>query len=332
MRLLPALLVASVATLAACGNGDTSRSTDTTAVSAIESTAPVTSELPVTSEAPVSTVSETTNAPAPTADPSRPYELYVPTTYDGTTPMPLVMLLHGYGASAVIQEAYFQLQGLAESRGFIYVRPDGTTNALDKQFWNATPACCGFNSGVDDSTYLLDVITDISNAYNVDPRRVYVMGHSNGGFMSYRMACDHADRIAAIASLAGSTFATPADCAPSQPVSVLQVHGTDDQTIFYNGSEILGQAYPGATTTVDIWAGYDKCGAPSSTASPPLDIEQGIAGAETNVSTYTGCPTGIDVELWSVQGGGHIPAINSATTPYPMSSGIIDFLLAHPKP
>jgi len=327
MRILPALFVASLVTLAACGDGDTTRSADTAA--------PTTASTVPDTAAPTSTVADTTsntNAPAPTADPKRPYELYVPTTYDGTTAMPLVMLLHGYGASAVIQEAYFQLQGLAESRGFIYVRPDGTTNQLGKQFWNATPACCGFNTNVDDSTYLISVINDISNQYNVDPRRVYVMGHSNGGFMSYRMACDHADRIAAIASLAGSTFATTTDCDPAQPVSVLQVHGTADQTILYDGSEILGQEYPGAQTTASIWAGYDECGALSAKASPPIDVEQGIAGPETKVETYADCPAGIAVELWSVDGGGHIPAINTATTPYPLSAGIIDFLLAHPKP
>lgn len=325
MRLLPALFAASVITVAACSDA-TSRSADTSVPTA--STSPSTT-------APSTTVADTTNntnAPAPSADPSRPYEIYVPTSYDGTTPMPLVMLLHGYGASAVIQEAYFQVQGLAESRGFIYVRPDGTTNQVGKQFWNATPACCGFGTGVDDSTYLMNVIDDISNEYNIDPRRVYVMGHSNGGFMSYRMACDHADRIAAIASLAGSTFVNPSDCSPSQSVSVLQVHGTADQTILYAGSAILGQEYPSAEKTVSIWATYDQCSAAGAKDSPPIDVDQSIAGPETKVEGFTGCPTGIDVALWSVEGGGHIPAINTASTPYPLTEGIIDFLLAHPKP
>lgn len=321
MRLLPALLVASLVSVAACSDSGSSRSADTAAPStAAPSTAAPT------------TASDTSLAPAPTADPARPYEIYVPTSYDGTTSVPLVMLLHGYGASAVIQEAYFQVQPLAESRGFIYVRPDGTTNQVGKQFWNATPACCGFGTGIDDSTYLMNIINDVSNQYNIDPKRVYVMGHSNGGFMSYRMACDHADRIAAIASLAGSTFVKAFDCSPKEPVSVLQVHGTADQTILYQGSAILGQEYPSAENTVSMWANYDKCGTPSAKASPPLDVEQSIAGAETTVETFDKCPAGIDVELWSVKGGGHIPAINTASTPYPLTEGMIDFLLAHPKP
>lgn len=326
MRLLPALLAASALTLVACSDAGSGRSAD--------SVTPTSTTVADTA-APTTTVADTTNntnAPAPSADPSRPYDIYVPTTYDGTTPVPLVMLLHGYGASAAIQEAYFQVQGLAESRGFIYVRPDGTTNQVGKQFWNATPACCGFGTGIDDSTYLLDIINDVSAAYNIDPRRVYVMGHSNGGFMSYRMACDHADRIAAIASLAGSTFVNASDCTPSQSVSVLQVHGTADQTILYGGSAILGQEYPSAEKTVSMWATYDGCAAPSTKASPPIDVEQSIAGPETKVETFTGCPAGVDVELWSVEGGGHIPAINTATAPYPLTEGIIDFLLAHPKP
>ena len=138
--------------------------------------------------------------------------------------------------------------------------------------------------------------------------------------------------FAAVASLAGSTFVKASDCAPKQPVSVLQVHGTADQTILYQGSAILGQEYPSAENTVGLWANYDTCGAPSTKASPPLDVEQSIAGAETTVETFDKCPAGIDVELWSVKGGGHIPAINTTSTPYPLTEGMIDFLLAHPKP
>ncbi len=93
----------------------------------------------------------------------------------------------------------------AEKRGLLYAVPDGTTDTRGDRFWNATAACCNFyGSTVDDSTYLTEVIAAVSARYSVDPARVYLAGHSNGAFMSFRMACEHADLIAAIAVLNGA--------------------------------------------------------------------------------------------------------------------------------
>lgn len=326
MRRSTLLLVAAL-TLAACSDGGSATQSlvdNSTAASAAPTTATPTTAAPTTA-AP-------TTVPAPRADASRPYDVFVPSGYDAASPMPLLLLLHGYSATGDIQEAYFQMQALAEARGFLYVHPDGTLNPLGDQFWNATPACCGFNSKVDDSTYLLDIITDVSAQYSVDPKRIYVMGHSNGGFMSFRMACDHADVIAAVASLAGASFADPAACSPSEPVSVLQVHGTADGTIAYEGGQILGNPYPGAVATVANWASYNGCdaelAAPDATT---FDFDQSVAGAESTARYHT-CPAGIGVGLWTIDGGSHIPPINTAATPYPLTAAIVDFLLAHPKP
>lgn len=329
MRRTLSLLVAATALLAACSD-DSSNTQSLVDNSAVATTAAPTTAAP-TSAAP-STAAATTVAPTPRADPSRPYDVFVPTSYDAATPMPLLLLLHGYSASGDIQEAYFQMQALAEARGFLYVHPDGTVNPIGEQFWNATPACCGFNSKVDDSQYLLDIITDVSNAYSVDPKRIYVMGHSNGGFMSYRMACDHADVVAAVASLAGATFADAAACSPEQPVSVLQVHGTADATISYTGGEILGNAYPGAIATAATWADYNGCtGGLGAAEATGVDFDQSVPGAETTQQYHEGCPTGVEVGVWTIDGGSHIPPINTAAAPYPLTSAIVDFLLAHPK-
>ena len=82
---------------------------------------------------------------------------------------------------------------------------------------------------------------------------------TNGGFMSHRMACDHAGRVASIASLAGATWYDPANCAPAAPVHALQIHGTQDGTIQYNGGTLFGNAYPGAQDSVESWVGYAGC-------------------------------------------------------------------------
>ena len=261
----------------------------------------------------------------PLAD--RPFDVFVPSTYEDGSPMPLLVLLHGYTASGALQEAYFQFEPLAEERGFLYVHPDGTTNVVGEQFWNATEACCGFFSTIDDSAYLKALIEQVQADYSVDPQRIFLAGHSNGGFMSYRMACDHSDTIAAVASLAGATFIDPADCGADQPVSVLQIHGTADATIAFEGDSILGQAYPAATATVASWADINGCATGTDVTSNAFDLVSDLDGAESSRTAYTDCPDGIGVELWTIEGGNHIPA----RTP-DLATGIIDFLLAHPKP
>src|SRR5262245_31050828 len=118
----------------------------------------------------------------------RPVEVFVPSSYEEGTPTALVLLLHGYTASRNQQELYFQIEPQAEARGFLYAHPDGTKDTGGSQFWNATDACCDlYNSGVDDSGYLAMVIEQIKAKYTVDAKRVFLAGHSNGGFMSYRM-------------------------------------------------------------------------------------------------------------------------------------------------
>ncbi len=314
-----ALVAAAAVTLAACSSESSTPAT----------TVPVTTT-PVTSTA-ATTVPDTTAAPTTTGaagpDPQRPFSVFVPTGYEAATPMPLVVLLHGYGATGEIQEAYFKLQPLAEERGFLYVHPDGTVDARGKQFWNATDACCGFGDpAVDDSAYVMAIIDQVKADYSIDPKRVFLIGHSNGGFMSYRMACDHADVIAGIASLAGATFADPAACTPSEPVSVLQIHGTADATINYNGADIIGRPYPGAQTTAATWASYNECDPAVTTSDVALDLEPSIDGDESTQTGYDGCAAGTSVALWTIAGGAHIPSVSESMFP-----GVIDFLFAHPK-
>jgi polyhydroxybutyrate depolymerase len=261
----------------------------------------------------------------------RPFTLHVPGQYHRGTKMPLVVLLHGYTSSAAVAEGYFKLTAQSERRGFLYAMPDGTQNPKGDRFWNATEACCDFyHTGIDDSGYLHQLLNTVKSRYPVDPSRVYLIGHSNGGFMAYRMACEHATEITAIVSLAGAATNDPTRCTPGRPVSVLQIHGTADRTIFFEGGTNDGQPYPSAAATLGLWRRLDGCSdrATTTTTTPPMDLDSHLPGPETTVTTYlTDCRGGTRVELWSMTDGGHVPALTANFAP-----AVIDFLLAQVAP
>lgn len=268
---------------------------------------------------------------SPAAVKARPYALHVPTGYDGARAVPLVILLHGYSGSAEWQETYFRLTRVADAKTFLYATPEGTVDAQGKRFWNATDACCDFYGvGVDDVAYVNAIIDDASGRFRVDPRRVYVVGHSNGAFMAHRLACDLAPRIAAVVSLAGAQWLDVTRCRPAAPVAVLEVHGDQDSVVRYGGGHPLDNAqlplHPGALVTVGDWATLDGCTTPLAESGETLDVDLGLAGAETVVARAGGCRGGA-AELWTIRGGEHVPALGAS-----WADLVWGFLEAHPKP
>ena len=265
-------------------------------------------------------------APAgPTAD--RPYGLKVPAGYDGSHPVPLVVLLHGYTSNGATQAAYFGLPAEADKAGFLLAYPDGTRDMFGNRFWNATDACCDFfHTGVDDVAYLDAVIAEISAKYPVDPARIFVVGHSNGAFMAHRYACDRASKVAAIVTLAGMTWKDQARCPAGSPLSVLHVHGRNDSTINYEGGATPEGAYPGAVETVGDWAAKDGCTGSLAATGRRFDLDRTVAGDETAEQATSGCPGGVAVTLWTIEGGGHVPAFNDH-----WAEAIWSYLAAHPK-
>ncbi len=254
----------------------------------------------------------------------RPAEVLLPDDYSTSRSWPLVILLHGYSASAAVQDGYFRLSDRRHDRGFITVLPNGTRDASGKRFWNATNACCNFaGSDVDDVVYLSGLVSEAKQRLAVDTERVYFMGHSNGGFMSYRLACEFGSQIAAIASLAGSSFDDAQDCAEDGQVGVLQIHGDSDETVSYEGGEFFGEAYPGAREVAQRWAGRNGCEADPETGDS-IDAVSSIDGAETDIERWSSCDPATSVELWTIQGGGHIPALAGDFT-----DRVLDFLWAH---
>lgn len=264
----------------------------------------------------------------------RPVTVRVPAGFDPSVPTPLFIFLHGYGATGELNDLLLGFGPVAKERGLLFAAPDGTRDPNNSQFWNATDACCNFfGSTVDDVAYIRSLIDEIAAKVSVDPKRVYLAGHSNGAFMSNRFACDAADRLAAFLSLAGGTYADPSECTPSEPVSMVQAHGENDEVILYEGGDLgvqfggTGFVYPGAEETVGTWAELDGCTGELVAEAATVDLLADDVGAETTISRVAGCPSGVDVELWRHAAAGHIPSPTPA-----FANRAIDFFLAHPKP
>ena len=261
----------------------------------------------------------------------RPAQVQIPSNYTTTTRYPLLILLHGFGAFGSVQSSYLGLDVRVDSKQYVLVTPDGTENASGRRFWNATLACCAFSEEemlVDDVGYIRGLITEAAATYSIDPQRIGLVGHSNGGFMALRMACEASDLVTSVVSLAGSTFADDTSCAPATyPVSVLAMHGDEDATILYEGSQIAGDEYPGALETTRRFAAHAGCN-DAPMMAPNLDVLGGVDGAETEVLESTGCAGGADVTLWTLVDGPHIPY------PWVASSTdlMLDWIVEHRRP
>jgi polyhydroxybutyrate depolymerase len=249
--------------------------------------------------------------------------VYYPDSYDPSDPLPLLIGLHGYSHWAQGFEDYAMFRQHVDSRRFIYLYPDGRVDAWGNRFWNATDYCCDFGgTNVNDSGYLQNLVAEVSAVLSVDDKRVWTVGHSNGGFMGYRLACDAPGTFAAIVSIAGATWINQANCPADQPVHVLQIHGSDDTVINYGGSA----GYPSAEETVQRWTAIDHCDPTPDESLPNIDLDSGIPGNETSRMVWGNCnPSGAG-ELWSIWGGSHGPNFVSN-----FSSLVLDWLFAHPK-
>ena len=235
---------------------------------------------------------------------ARPATLVMPEGHTDEA-LPVVVLLHGFGTTGATQDAYFGLSKRVASEKFLLVIPDGTPDSEGMRFWNAT-LCCDFeNNGVDDVAYILSLVDETIAMYGGITTEVHLIGHSNGGFMASRIACDAADRINSFVSVAGSSYVSADDCQPTKVVNKLHIHGTLDETIPYDG----GSLGPGAVTLSDRWAAFNGCG--KSSKSPARDIVSTIDGLETTVAVYQGCDLGGSVELWTMTGGGHVPTLQA---------------------
>jgi polyhydroxybutyrate depolymerase len=224
----------------------------------------------------------------------RSYRLHLPPNYTGATAVPLVFNLHGYTSNALQQEFYSGMNAIADTAGFILVFPDGLNNSWNSGF---QPPYYG---GTDDVSFLSVLIDSLQASYNIDPARVYSCGMSNGGFMSYRLACDLEDRIAAIASVTGSmTTLQLNNCQCTRPVPVFEIHGTADATVPYLTSGLS----MGIDSVMGYWSAQNNCTAPIQYDTlPNVSI---IDLSTVTTQTHGGCDANSEVLLYKIENGGH---------------------------
>jgi polyhydroxybutyrate depolymerase len=230
----------------------------------------------------------------------RGYRVIAPPAHDSKRKAPVLFALHAYATPPdALPESYSLAEEAGKKRGFLIVVPRGTNDSGGRPFWNASRACCGDTTeNVDDLGYLRGVLADLGARYAVDEARVYALGVSNGAFMAHRWACSGGD-LAGIAAISG-VGPGPDDppCAPSRFVRVLQIHGTADDTIRYEGGRASKGSYPSVRESTERWAKLDGCSAhrgPDSTRS----ILHGV----TKVESWSG--SGRCVLLRTFEGGEH---------------------------
>lgn len=256
---------------------------------------------------------------------ARPYDWESPASWDGKSPLPLVIVLHGFGVNGQLEARYLNLAALHDAAGFLLAYPDGARNAGGQRFWNAGFPPPDGGALPDDLAYLDAIIDDMAAHFPVDARRVFLVGHSNGAFMAQYFACRRPGRVAAIVSLAGGML-DGVDCAKGDPVTLAEIHGDADDTIAPAGGTILGMPYRPLADVIAMWTARDGCAGPPDDTPPPLDLDTSLDGPETTVRRYTGCRGGA-VELWTMRGGMHIPIVGR-----PFADAVWAFLAAHPAP
>ena len=229
---------------------------------------------------------------------TRDYTLYVPASYTPDTPVPLVFSLHGYTSNNALNMLYTGFTLIADTANFIVAYPQGTT-LLGATHWNVG----GFTEGstTDDVGFLSSLIDEISSNYNINPDRVYSTGMSNGGYMSFLLACQISDKIAAIASVTGSmTPSTYNECNPQHPTPALQIHGTSDEVVDYNGTTGWSESIP---DVLDYWATYNNCNQ-DPIITPIEDIDT-TDGSTVEHHIWDSGDNGVTTEHFKIFGGGH---------------------------
>lgn len=235
---------------------------------------------------------------------NRSYLVHVPKAYDGSKAAPVVLAFHGGGSNAEVMVQFCGLNEKADQEGFLVVYPNGSGPAESLRTFNAGN-CCGYamNQKIDDVAFVAALLDDLAKIVKVDPKRVYATGMSNGAMISYRLAAELSDRIAAIAPV-GAPMGT-AKCQPKRPVPVIHFHGTEDDFAPFKGGKgkgLAGTDFYSVDHSIQAWVQANGCKPEPAKKRLPQKVDDGTA---VEMRTYGGGTDGSEVVLVVIEGGGH---------------------------
>ncbi|MBL4670298.1 MAG: T9SS type A sorting domain-containing protein [Flavobacteriales bacterium] len=229
----------------------------------------------------------------------RTYLVHLPTGYTGTTNLPLIIAMHGGFGNASKMETLSQLSLKADIENFIVVYPEGVEGGiLNNRTWNAG-WCCGFssNNNIDDVGFIDSLLTTLINQYSIDTNRIYATGISNGGFMSYRLACELSNKISAIAPVASSMSMT--SCSPSRPVPIIHFHSSLDSNVPYIGgvgSGVSNHYNSPIDSILNVWSNKNTC----------LNINDTIINnTQYTLTKWSNCSCSTEIHYYLTEDGGH---------------------------
>ena len=237
-------------------------------------------------------------------DLKRNYLVHIPAKYDSKKPMPVALAFHGGGANADNMVAFSGLNKKSDDVGFIVVYPSGT-GRLEKILTFNGGNCCGYalNNKIDDVEFTRKLLDDLAKSANIDPKRVFATGMSNGGIMSYLLASELSDRIAAIAPVGGPMGTE--SCKPKRPVSVMHFHGTDDRHAPFKGGKGKGPSgtdFYSVEHSIQAWVKANGCEKEPVVTKLPDTAKD---GTRITRKTYGSGKNGAEVVLIVIEGGGH---------------------------
>lgn len=240
----------------------------------------------------------------------RTYIIYIPSSYEPSKPIPMVILFHGGSGTGQGMEKLTLggLNRIADREGFVVLYPDGI-----EKHWNdgrGLQAYRAHRENIDDVGFISALIDHLIRTLNVYATRIYAAGISNGGQFSQRLACELSDRIAAIGVVAiqlPEHF--PPVCAPNRPVSVLMMPGTEDPLVPWEGGEIgfkRGRKFGrvlSVSESIRFWTAKNRCPpSPMITYEPDRDPKD---GTRVRREIYGPCSQETEVLLYAIEGGGH---------------------------
>ncbi len=235
---------------------------------------------------------------------NRSYLVHIPSNYDPKKQTPVVLAFHGGGANAANMVVFSGLNRKSDEAGFIVVYPSGT-GRVDQFLTFNGGNCCGYamNNRVDDVEFTRQLLDDLAKFANIDPKRVFATGMSNGGIMSYLLASELSDRIAAIAPVSGP-MGTDA-CNPKRPVSVIHFHGTDDEHAPFKGGKGKGPSgtdFKSVEHSIQAWVKANGCENQPVVSKLPDSAKDGTTVTR---KTYRSGNEDSEVVLILIEGGGH---------------------------